>query len=265
MNSIKLTVAYDGTHYSGWQIQPNAPTIEKELDTAIYALTGEKLHVTGASRTDAGVHGLGNVAVFDTESTIPGSRFCYALNRYLPEEISILESREVKGDFHPRHCNTKKTYEYKILNTPFPIPQQRNYAWHVPGKLDTVRMREAAELLVGEHDFKSFCCVRTQTETTVRHVYGLEISEQDAYGAKMFTIRITGNGFLYNMVRIIAGTLVQVGKGQLSADDVAQMLEAKDRTAAGQTAPPQGLTLMNIEYVDGDDAEYRAVDNPSIS
>ena len=176
-----------------------------------------------------------------------------------------MESREVKGDFHPRHCNTKKTYEYKILNTPFPIPQQRNYAWHVPGKLDTVRMREAAALLVGEHDFKSFCCVRTQTETTVRHVYGLEILEQDAYGAKMFTIRITGNGFLYNMVRIIAGTLVQVGKGQLSADDVAQMLEAKDRTAAGQTAPPQGLTLMNIEYVDGDDAEYRAVDNPSIS
>lgn len=191
MRRIKLTVAYDGTHYSGWQIQPNATTIEKELDTAIYTLTGEKLHVTGASRTDAGVHGLGNVAVFDTESTIPGSRFCYALNRYLPEEISILESREVKSDFHPRHCNTKKTYEYKILNTPFPIPQQRNYAWHVPGKLDTVRMREAAALLVGEHDFKSFCCVRTQTETTVRHVYGLEISEQDAYGAKMFTIRIT--------------------------------------------------------------------------
>ena len=144
MKRIKLTVAYDGTHYSGWQIQPKAPTIEKELDMAIYALTGEKLHVTGASRTDAGVHGLGNVAVFDTESTIPGSRFCYALNRYLPEEISILESREVKGDFHPRHCNTKKTYEYKILNTPFPIPQQRNYAWHVPGKLDTARMREAA-------------------------------------------------------------------------------------------------------------------------
>ena len=126
-------------------------------------------------------------------------------------------------------------------------------------------MREAAALLVGEHDFKSFCCVRTQTETTVRHVYGLEISEQDAYGAKMFTIRITGNGFLYNMVRIIAGTLVQVGKGQLSADDVAQLLEAKDRTAAGQTAPPQGLTLMKIEYVDGDAAEYRAVDNSSIS
>ena len=126
-------------------------------------------------------------------------------------------------------------------------------------------MREAAALLVGEHDFKSFCCVRTQTETTVRHIYGLEILEQDAYGAKIFTIRITGNGFLYNMVRIIAGTLVQVGKGQLSADDVAQMLEAKDRTAAGQTAPPQGLTLMNIAYVDGDDEEYKAVDNPSIS
>ena len=246
MKRIKLTVAYDGTHYSGWQIQPNAPTIEKELDTAIYTLTGEKLHVTGASRTDAGVHGLGNVAVFDTESTIPGSRFCYALNRYLPEEISILESREVKGDFHPRHCNTKKTYEYKILNTPFPIPQQRNYAWHVPGKLDTVRMREAAELLVGEHDFKSFCCVRTDAESTVRTVYSLDVNKEE----DEIHITISGNGFLYNMVRIIAGTLIQVGKGKYEPEYIRQMLGACDRTQAGQTAPPQGLTLMKIEYLD---------------
>lgn len=254
MKRIKLTVAYDGTNYSGWQIQPNAPTIEKELDLAIYALTGEKVHVIGASRTDAGVHGLGNVAVFDTESTIPGTRFSYALNRYLPEEISIVESCEVKKDFHPRHCNTKKTYEYKILNTTFPIPQKRNYAWHISGKLDIERMQEAAEILIGEHDFKSFCCVRTQTETTVRHIYSLEIEENCVCGSKELTIRITGNGFLYNMVRIIAGTLIQVGKTQISPNDVARMLKEKDRTAAGQTAPPQGLTLIGIEYVDGDDA-----------
>ena len=250
MKRIKLTVAYDGTNYSGWQIQPNAPTVEQVLDSAVYALTGEKVHVTGASRTDAGVHGLGNVAVFDTESTIPGERFSYALNRYLPEDVSIQESRQVADTFHPRHCNTRKTYEYKILNTTFPVPQLRNYSWHVSGKIDVDKMQEAAELLLGEHDFKSFCCVRTQTETTIRRIYSLDVRREDDF----VILSITGNGFLYNMVRIIAGTLVQIGKGQLCAGDIKQMLELKDRTLAGQTAPPQGLTLMKIEYVDGDDA-----------
>ena len=250
MKRIKLTVAYDGTNYSGWQIQPNAPTVEQVLDSAVYALTGENVHVTGASRTDAGVHGLGNVAVFDTESTIPGERFSYALNRYLPEDVSIQESRQVADTFHPRHCNTRKTYEYKILNTTFPVPQLRNYSWHVPGKLDVDKMQEAAELLVGEHDFKSFCCVRSQTETTIRHIYSLNVRREDDF----VILSITGNGFLYNMVRIIAGTLVQIGKGQLCSDDIKKMLELRDRTVAGQTAPPQGLTLMKIEYVDGDDA-----------
>lgn len=250
MKRIKLTVAYDGTNYSGWQIQPNAPTVEQVLDSAVYALTGENVHVTGASRTDAGVHGLGNVAVFDTESTIPGGRFSYALNRYLPEDVSIQESRQVADTFHPRHCNTRKTYEYKILNTTFPVPQLRNYSWHVPGKLDVDKMQEAAELLVGEHDFKSFCCVRTQTETTIRHIYSLNVRREGDF----VILSITGNGFLYNMVRIIAGTLVQIGKGQLCSDDIKKMLELRDRTVAGQTAPPQGLTLMKIEYVDGDDA-----------
>jgi len=269
MKRIKLTVAYDGTEYSGWQIQPNAPTIEAELDAAIEQLTGEALHVMGASRTDAGVHALGNVAVFDTESTIPGDRWAYAVNRYLPPQISVVDSREVKPDFHPRHCNTRKTYEYKILNTKFPIPQLRNYAWYVPGHLDIDLMRKAAEVLVGEHDYKSFCCVRTQAESTVRTVYAIELEETAAPGlgwsvtpaqgeaaeqaGRIITMRITGNGFLYNMVRIITGTLVQAGKGLITSENVREMLEQCDRTVAGQTAPPQGLTLVNIEYVDKDD------------
>lgn len=313
MKRIKLTVAYDGTEYSGWQIQPNAPTIEAELDRAIKQLTGESLHVIGASRTDAGVHALGNVAVFDTESTIPGDRWAYAVNRYLPPQISVVDSREVKPDFHPRHCNTRKTYEYKILNAKFPIPQLRNYAWYVPGQLDIDLMRQAAERLIGEHDYKSFCCVRTQAESTVRTVYSIELEEESAptgiktgavelcslgYEAagsigtdetgetggdaeaggdggisevdiensshrtqradegRIITMRITGNGFLYNMVRIITGTLVQAGKGLITPDDVSRMLEKCDRNAAGQTAPPQGLTLVNIEYVDGDGGRY---------
>lgn len=297
MKRIKLTVAYDGTEYSGWQIQSNAPTIEAELDRAIEQLTGEVLHVTGASRTDAGVHALGNVAVFDTESTIPGDRWAYAINRYLPPDISVVDSREVKPDFHPRHCNTRKTYEYKILNTKFPIPQLRNYAWYVPGQIDIDLMRQAAEKLIGEHDYKSFCCVRTQVESTVRTVYSIELEEesaptgiktgcktgskisctaeagenggisedhkqkpdhraQNAGKERIITMRITGNGFLYNMVRIITGTLVQAGKGLITPDDVSRMLEKCDRNAAGQTAPPQGLTLVNIEYADGDDGRY---------
>ena len=250
MRRIKLIVAYDGTEYSGWQIQPEAPTIEMYLDKAIHELTGENVHVTGASRTDAGVHAYGNVAVFDTESTIPGDRFTFALNRYLPDSIVIQDSWEVAGDFHPRHCNTRKTYEYRILNTAVPLPQKRNYTWHVAGSIDIEKMREAAAYIVGEHDFKSFCCVRTQAESTVRTIYSLEILQE---GSEII-IRIKGNGFLYNMVRIITGTLIQVGKGRFQPEYVKQMLEAKDRTVAGQTAPPQGLTLVGIEYVDNDDA-----------
>ncbi len=250
MRRIKLIVAYDGTEYSGWQIQPEAPTIEMYLDKAIHELTGENVHVTGASRTDAGVHAYGNVAVFDTDSTIPGDRFTFALNRFLPDSIVIQDSWEVAGDFHPRHCNTRKTYEYRILNTAVPLPQKRNFTWHVAGSIDIDKMREAASYIVGEHDFKSFCCVRTQAESTVRTIYSLEVLQE---GSEII-IRIKGNGFLYNMVRIITGTLIQVGKGRFEPEYVKQMLEAKDRTVAGQTAPPQGLTLVGIEYVDNDDA-----------
>ena len=250
MRRIKLIVAYDGTEYSGWQIQPEAPTIEMYLDKAIRELTGENVHVTGASRTDAGVHAYGNVAVFDTESTIPGDRFTFALYRFLPDSIVIQDSWEVSVDFHPRHCDTRKTYEYRILNTAVPLPQKRNFTWHVAGSIDIEKMKEAAAYIVGEHDFKSFCCVRTQAESTVRTIYSLEVLQE---GSEII-IRIKGNGFLYNMVRIITGTLIQVGNGRFKPEYVKQMLEAKDRTVAGQTAPPQGLTLVGIEYVDNDDA-----------
>lgn len=283
MKRIKLTVAYDGTNYCGWQIQPNGMTIESVLDNAIGQLTGEKIHVIGASRTDAGVSAYGNVAVFDTESTIPGDKFAYALNRYMPDDVSIVDSCEVDPAFHPRHCDTKKTYEYKILCSKFRVPQLRNSVWHIPYQLDIDKMRQAASYLTGEHDFKSFACVRTDAETTVRTIYSLEVEERALFGevdscaimkdynasksdmsqmhesgvyiqspvkdAVIYTIRVRGNGFLYNMVRIIAGTLMQVGRGQLTPEQVKVMLDSMDRTVAGQTAPPQGLTLMGIEYL----------------
>ena len=252
MRRIKLTVAYDGCNYSGWQIQPNVITIESVLNEALSSLFKEEIHVIGASRTDTGVHALGNIAVFDTEARMPGDKVSYALNQRLPQDIRIEDSREVPLDFHPRHCNSRKTYEYKILNREFPLPTYRLYAHFTYVPLDVTRMQQAADYLVGEHDFKSFCCVKTQAESTVRTIYSVDVrTEDEAY----IVIRVSGNGFLYNMIRIIAGTLVKAGKGKITPQDIDLMLEAKNRCEAGQTAPPQGLTLMNIDYVDGDDRE----------
>ena len=244
MRRIRLRVAYDGTNYSGWQIQPSAITIEKVLDDAIYQLTGEYIHVIGASRTDAGVHAMGNVAVFDTASSIPADRFTYALNRYLPDDVIVQESDEVNADFHPRHCDTKKTYCYRILNTEFGIPQKRNYTWNVAGNIDIDRMKKAASYLIGEHDFKSFCCVRTQAESTVRTVYSLDVDKND----DEIHITITGNGFLYNMVRIMVGTLLRIQQGKIPADGIAGIIEKKDRKFAGPTAQPCGLYLNRVNY-----------------
>lgn len=252
MRRIMLTVAYDGTNYHGWQIQPNVITIESVLNEALSSLFKEEIHVIGASRTDTGVHALGNIAVFDTEARMLGDKVSYALNQRLPQDIRIEDSREVPLDFHPRHCNSRKTYEYKILNREFPLPTYRLYAHFTYVPLDVTRMQQAADYLVGEHDFKSFCSVKTQAESTVRTIYSVDVrTEDEAY----IVIRVSGNGFLYNMIRIIAGTLVKAGKGKITPQDIDLMLEAKNRCEAGQTAPPQGLTLMNIDYVDGDDRE----------
>ncbi len=246
---IKLTVAYDGENYCGWQRQPGRKTVEGMLDEAIHALTGEQIEVTGASRTDAGVHAAGNVAVFDTVSTIPSEKFAAALNTVLPEDISIQESRQVPDRFHPRHCRTVKTYEYTICNSEYRIPQLRHYSWHLPYKMDVDKMRAAAGYLIGTHDFRSFASSRTTVPSTVRTIYSLDIFTDEP----LIVIRVTGSGFLYNMVRIISGTLAMVGCGRIPSARVHEMLEAHDRTKAGMTAPPQGLTLVGIEYPDGDD------------
>ena len=228
MRRIMLTVAYDGTNYHGWQIQPNVITIESVLNEALSSLFKEEIHVIGASRTDTGVHALGNIAVFDTEARMPGDKVSYALNQRLPQDIRIEDSREVPLDFHPRHCNSRKTYEYKILNREFPLPTYRLYAHFTYVPLDVTRMQQAADYLVGEHDFKSFCSVNTVVETTVRTLYSVKVSKE----SDMITIRVTGSGFLYNMVRIIAGTLMEVGKGSMSPEQIPQILAALDRKKA---------------------------------
>ena len=246
MKRIRLTVAYDGTNYCGWQIQPNGITIQEVLENCLEDLTGKKTSIMGASRTDTGVHALGNVAVFDTDMRMPGEKFSFALNQRLPEDIRIQKSEEVPLDFHPRYRESEKTYEYKILNRQFPIPTQRLYTHFTYVPLDIEKMREAGKYLVGEHDFKSFCGAGAQVKTTVRKIQEICISREDS----LITIKIRGKGFLYNMVRIIAGSLMEIGQGMYPPEHMKEILEAKDRQAAGPTAPARGLTLVGIQYLE---------------
>ncbi len=251
---IMLTVAYDGTNYCGFQVQPNCPTIEGELNKHLSALLGTDIQVIGASRTDAGVHALCNVAVFDADTGIPAKKFAYALNQRLPEDIRIQASREVPVDFHPRHTDTRKTYEYRIVSREFPLPTKRLYSYFTYHKLDVEKMQQAAAYLVGEHDFKSFCAVAAVVETTIRTVYDVTVEEQ----GEEIVIRVCGNGFLYNMVRIIAGTLMEVGKGKCEPERIKEILAACDRKAAGPTAPACGLLLAKYEFLELKNISFKA-------
>ncbi|HIR27557.1 MAG TPA: tRNA pseudouridine(38-40) synthase TruA [Candidatus Choladousia intestinigallinarum] len=244
MKRVMLRVAYDGTNYHGWQIQPNGITIESELNRHLTDLLKEEIHVIGASRTDSGVHALGNVAVFDTSARMPAEKISYALNTRLPADIRIQESKEVAPDFHPRRCRTVKTYEYKICNRRFPDPCVRLYSLFYYWDLDLDAMRKAAAFLVGTHDFTSFSTARADVTDRVRTIYELNLSKE----GDMITLRIRGNGFLYNMVRIITGTLLRVGGGFILPEEIPEILQAKDRERAGETARPEGLTLIKIEY-----------------
>lgn len=244
MHRIRLTVAYDGTNYCGWQVQPNGVSIQSTLQKAIEDLVGEKVNVTGASRTDSGVHALGQIVVFDTTKEIQDWKYAMAINQRLPRDIVVQKSEEVPMDFHPRYTNVEKTYEYRILNRRSQLPNERFYSYFVPKPLDVEKMREAAAYLVGEHDFRSFCSQKTDVLSTVRTVYSLDIET----AGDIITLRIRGNGFLYNMVRIITGALVKVGFGQKTPEEIRDAVENPSGKAAGPTAPPQGLTLVEIKY-----------------
>lgn len=278
MRRIMLTVAFDGTNYSGWQIQPNKETIEGVLNRELSRLLNEEIKVVGASRTDSGVHAEGAVCVFDTESKIPGDKFSYAINQTLPEDIRIRNSKEVDITFHPRRVNSRKTYRYRIRHDEFPNPLDARYSYHVYTKLDIEAMRRACEFIKGKHDFKSFCSVHTDVDTTVRTVYDVHIDVtpdkkllqmsglmksagesgtmrsggESAAGRirpEIIDIYVTGNGFLYNMVRIIAGTLIEVGQGKIKPEEIPAIIEACDREKAGPTAPAKGLTLIGYRMM----------------
>ena len=248
MRRIMLTVAYDGTDYSGWQIQPDVPTIEGILDAELSRLLGEDIRVIGASRTDAGVHAEGAVAVFDTMSKIPGDKFSYALNQSLPDDIVIRKSEEVEGDFHPRKTNCRKTYRYSIWHDTFPMPVNSRYTHWIHTKLNTKAMSEAAAYFAGEHDFAGFCSAAADVDSTVRTIYDIHIETQLYGTGERIDIYVTGNGFLYNMVRIIAGTLLDVGAGKILPEDIPDLIASCDRSRAGNTAPAKGLTLIGYEF-----------------
>lgn len=256
MKRVLLEVAYDGTNYCGWQVQNNGETIEGVLNRELSSLFGQEIAVIGASRTDSGVHALGNVAVFDTEARMPGEKMAYALNSRLPEDIRIQRSFEVPLDFHPRKTTCIKTYEYRILNREFELPSLRLNSYFFRRRLDAEAMRAACPYFIGEHDFKSFCSIHTQAETTVRTIYSLSVERE----GELLIIRVTGNGFLYNMVRILAGTLIQVGLGAAAPEKVAAMIAARDRQAAGPTAPARGLTLVGMRYPEY--PEFKTADFP---
>ena len=241
---VKMVVAYDDTNYCGWQIQPNGVTIEQKLNEALTDLLQEPIKVTGASRTDAGVHSLGNVCIFDTNTRMPAEKISYALNTRLPEDIVVQDSCQVPESFHPRFSKSRKTYEYRILNQKFRNPTRRLDTHFYYYDLDVEAMQRAAAYLVGEHDFKSFASTGGQAETSIRTIYSLDVEKRDS----IITIRVKGNGFLYNMVRIIAGTLIKVGAGEILPEEIPAILEAKDRSAAGPTAPAKGLTMIGLEY-----------------
>ncbi|MBP3350790.1 MAG: tRNA pseudouridine(38-40) synthase TruA [Lachnospiraceae bacterium] len=242
---VRLIVAYDGTNYHGWQVQNNGITIESELNRCLSELLAEPIEVIGASRTDAGVHALGNVAVFDTNARMPAEKISYALNQRLPEDIRIQKSEEVPADWHPRYCDSRKTYEYHIYRGEFALPTKRLYSLFTYHKLDVEKMQKAAEYFVGEHDFKSFCQVNAQVKSTVRTVTKMQVFEE---GPEVI-IRVTGNGFLYNMVRIMAGTLLEVGQGKRSPLEIPDMIAARNREAAGPTAPAHGLILVKYDFL----------------
>lgn len=244
MRNIKLTIEYDGKDFNGWQKQPNKLNIQGEIEKAIYNVTGEQVELYASGRTDAGVHALGQVANFKTNSNIPINKFAIAINSQLKKSIVIKNAEEVDGNFHSRYKCKQKTYRYIINNSIQGTAIYRNLEYHIPQKLDIEKMKQAIKYFEGEHDFKAFKSSGTSSKSSVRTIYKAEIKEE---GEKIL-IELTGNGFLYNMVRIISGTLVDVGLNKIEVEVIPKIISEGKRENAGKTLPPHGLYLCSVKY-----------------
>jgi tRNA pseudouridine38-40 synthase len=245
MKNIKLTIEYDGTGYHGWQIQPNRRTIQGVLQERIETMTKEPISLIASGRTDAGVHALGQVANFRTESRIPLDAIKRGLNSLLPDDIAIQRVEAVRDNFHARFSARSKLYEYRVLNSLVPSPIQRNFSWHVSRRLDLEAMRRTAQMLLGTHDFSSFRSAHTDNLNPVRTLMKMEIQKKRHH---MIAIRLRADAFLKQMVRNIVGTLVDIGRGKIDPEAMEAILHARNRPSAGMTAPPWGLFLVEVEY-----------------
>ena len=244
MRNIKLLIEYDGSKYYGWQKQPNILTVQEDIEIAINRITNEDVILFGSGRTDKGVHATGQVANFHTNSRIPENKFRDALNCVLPDDISIRLSEEVSESFHSRYSAIGKEYRYLIYNNKVRSPIHRNYSYHVPFSLDMVLMKEAAKAFVGTHDFMTFMSSGSAVKNTVRTIHNISLEKN----GDVIELKVSGNGFLYNMVRIMTGTLIEIGNGRMDYNKICDIIESKDRIKAGHTAPPQGLYLEKVLY-----------------
>jgi tRNA pseudouridine38-40 synthase len=272
LRNIRLTLAYDGTDFGGWQIQPNRPTVQEAVEKAIHALSGEHVTLLSSGRTDAGVHALGQVASFFTESPIPPENWWSALRAHLPESIIVLESGEAGPKFHATYSAISKRYRYVILNSRVDDPFLRRFTWRVGSQLDAAAMHRAAQSLVGTHDFRCFESNWPNTSTSVRTLYDVRVFRTGTWAMwrpsateaqprppendsqPLVCIEISGDGFLYNMVRAIAGSLVPIGRGFWPETAIAELISGQKRSRAGETAPAQGLYLVSVEYPESIDA-----------
>lgn len=243
---VLLTIAYDGTEFFGWQIQkdPNVRTVQGEMQKAFLKLFKAEIELTGASRTDRGVHALGQRATIVVDTTMPTENMPMAMNSVLPRDISVLKAEEVPFEFHPRYDAKNKTYVYTVYPSKIRNPLYRNSCELVKWQLDIEKMQQAARAFIGTHDFKGFCFSGNSSKTTVRTIYSLDVAKEGDF----IKITVNGDGFLYNMVRIIAGTLIQVGAGKINPEIMEEIIKSGDRSRAGHTAGPSGLVLKNIEY-----------------
>ena len=242
--NVLLIVAYDGTNYHGWQRQSGQMTVQQRLEEALSELYKKNIVVRGSSRTDTGVHCKGQGALYTVEQVIPAERLPYAVNAFLPDDIVVNAAYIVGDDFHPQYSVIDKTYEYKIQNAQFRDPMLNNYTEFIHCELNIENMQKACEYFIGEHDFKAFCASGSDAKTTVRTIYELSVKKEGS----IISIRVRGNGFLYNMVRIIAGTLVYVGLGKIAPYEIKDIIESRDRARAGKTLVPNGLTLLEVNY-----------------
>ncbi|OYV89059.1 MAG: tRNA pseudouridine(38-40) synthase TruA [Planctomycetia bacterium 21-64-5] len=248
MRTIKLTLAYDGTAYAGWQVQPGQRTLQETLEAALATITGETIRVTASGRTDAGVHALGQVVSFDTQLTLSAEVFQRALNAELPDDMAVLDAAEAPPGFHAIRDAVRKRYRYVLHDGPVPDVFRRHYAWHYRQRLDAEVMHRAAQGLLGTHDFRSFETGWPQRTSSVRTIFDLSVRRSLAGDEELIAVEVEADGFLYNMVRAIVGTLVEVGRGSRPEGWPAEVLAAQDRRVAGMTAPPQGLFLLRVEY-----------------